>query len=77
MLTLNGRPTRNAKAMQATSSAYLVILPVGRMPTAPNNKIKTAGMQTLEILIALLLNAVSVTAALAASLDKPTLFSSF
>jgi hypothetical protein len=62
MLTLKGRPKRSAVPMQITSKANFVVLPVGRMPTAPQLRIRMAGMDTLKRLIAVLLKAVSYTA---------------
>ena len=58
--------------MHATSSAFLPSFPLGRgIPMPPNPTIITAGMQMLDMLIALLLIAVSVTADLAAAFDIP------
>ena len=49
--------------MQAISSTFLVILPVGRTPMAPKDKIIMAGIAKLPKLKTLRLKAVSVTAA--------------
>jgi hypothetical protein len=76
MLTLKGRPIRRAVPMQITSKRNLVVLPVGRMPTAPQLRIRTAGMDTLKRLIADLLNAVSYTALKAAAFEIPASCSS-
>jgi len=62
MLTLKGRPIRSAVPMQTTSKTNLAALPVGRMPKAPKLRMRTAGIETLQIVIALLLIAVSETA---------------
>ena len=74
MLTLNGRPILRAKAIQHTSSTFLETLPAGRTPTAPRNKMINIGIETLVMLITLLLKAVSVTAALAATLETPAVY---
>ena len=60
---LIGRLILIAKAMQAISSTFLVILPVGRTPMAPKDKIIMAGIAKLPKLKTLRLKAVSVTAA--------------
>jgi hypothetical protein len=61
--------------MQAMSSTLFVILPVGRNPMAPKDKIIIAGIVKHPIANMLLLIAVSLIAAYAAYFDIPASFS--
>ena len=72
MAMLNGRPILSAIATQDTSRKTFASFLVGRIPNAPKNRMNTAGRERVERLNTLLLSAVSVTAALAASFDVPT-----